>query len=205
MDDTCRQARVVRTVTLQLTKPIEPAQITGWSDQVPGLRPSLAPSPSPFQLTKYSGDGLSFNYPASWQLLTGSQRFGIHGPAILAAVGQFGSIDAGCTVNSDVVACRSSPIWNVRDDGIVLAYHIGAWLGPISPMPTPSLAPGQTFVDVGGRRAIFSQTPYDSMTWAFTDAPDLIELRWGSNYPGNADDVAQAVIDTWHFDAGYQP
>ena len=52
MGDTCGQARVVRTVNLQLTKPIEPWEITGWSDQV-------APPPTGEPIATPTGHELS--------------------------------------------------------------------------------------------------------------------------------------------------
>jgi hypothetical protein len=88
---------------------------------------------------------------------------------------------------------------------MIVAYHIGAWLGPIAGMPTPSLGPWQSYAVVGGRQAIFEQTPYGSMIWSFVDAPDLIEIRWGEDFGPDAASTALAVVRSWRFDPDYGP
>ena len=147
----------------------------------------------------FAGEGFGFDYPAGWEILSTYKHYGEHGPTIFAAVGH-GSIDSGCTVSSTGgTHCGPSPIWTLPSDGMIAAYHIGAWLGLIAPMPTPSLEPGEAFVDVGGRQAIFTQTAYDSMIWTFIDAPDLIETRWGRAFVQDAPTIANALISSWRF------
>ena len=145
----------------------------------------------------FEGEGFSFDYPSDWQVISGYQHFGEHGPTVLAAVG-IGGFDLGCTTTANSVSCPNSPRWTVPSSGVVLAYHFGSWLGPIAPQPTPSLGPGDEWVEVGGRSAILSRTE-GSMIWHFPGAPEFIEARWGPDVsdvaPGRVDDV----IATWHW------
>jgi hypothetical protein len=76
----------------------------------------------------YDGDGFSFDYPDGWRVISGQQHTGLHGPSVMAAVG-IGDFDLGCVSGPNSVTCPASPNWTVPDGGVVLAYHIGAWLG----------------------------------------------------------------------------
>jgi hypothetical protein len=171
-------------------------------------RPSSEPSPestpvatlagSQVPLVRFEGEGFSFEYPDSWQLISGYQHFGEHGPTVLAAVG-IGDFDPGCTVSENSVSC-SSPRWAVPSDGVVLAYHIRPWLGPIAPQPTPSLGPHDEWVDVGGRAAVLTRTDA-SMTWQLPEAPEFIEARWGSDAASQAPDLIENVVGSWRWEA----
>jgi hypothetical protein len=163
----------------------------------PGLVPTPGVSPTPLPVdtapAAFQGDGFRFTYPADWQVISGYQHMGFHGPTVAAAVG-IGQFDLGCTVTSTSVACGADPHWAVPDDGVVLVYRFGAWLGMCFPDPaTP--APGQSRVSVGGRPAILSSSE-GSMTWRFPGAPEFIEARWGPNNPVARGQVETAVA-TW--------
>jgi hypothetical protein len=43
------------------------------------------------------------------------------------------------------------------------------------------------------------------MGWKFTDAPDQIDFRWGSDLNQQADATAQQIIESWSFEPGYEP
>jgi hypothetical protein len=150
--------------------------------------PAVDSAPAAFQ-----GDGFRFTYPADWQVISGYQHMGFHGPTVAAAVG-IGQFDLGCTVTSASVACGADPHWAVPDDGVVLVYRFGAWLGMCFPDPA-TVAPGLSRVSVGGRPAILSSSD-GSMTWSFPGAPEFIEARWGPNNPVARRQVEEAVA-TW--------
>jgi hypothetical protein len=148
-----------------------------------------SPPPHAFQ-----GDDFSFRYPAAWREISGYEHAGMHGPTVLAAVG-IGDFDLGCSDVSTGVSC-SSPRWTVPGDGVVVAYHVGAWLGPIAPEPSPVLEAGERWVTVGGRPAVYSQTER-SMSWHLPGAPEYIEARWGSAAGANARSQLDALIASW--------
>jgi hypothetical protein len=156
-----------------------------------------APDEPTADLVTFEGEGFSFDYPSDWEVIRRYQHFGLHGPTVLAAVG-IGGFDLGCTTTPDSVSCPNGPRWTVPTNGVVLAYHFGSWLGPIAPQPTPSLGPGDEWVEVGGRSAVLSRTD-NSMIWHFPGAPEFIEARWGPDLsdvaPGRVDDV----IASWHW------
>ena len=156
-----------------------------------------------FHYAHFAGDGFSFDYPDDWEVISRHQHAGLHGPTVLAAVG-LGDFDLGCTTTASATTCDSSPHWTVSQDGVVLAYRFGAWLGPVAPQPSPSLAPGDTWVQVGGRSAVLSRTN-TSMAWHFPGAPEFIEARWGSESAEVAPGRVEMVIDTWQWDSAATP
>ncbi len=145
--------------------------------------------------TTFQGDGFTFAYPMAWRLISGYEHAGIHGPTVLAAVG-IGKFDLGCSYASTSVSCDASPRWSVSDNGVVLAYHSGAWLGAVVPYPTPTLGSGDQWVEVGGRSAVLSQRAL-SLVWQFPGAPESIEARWGSAVADDARADVEAVIASW--------
>ncbi len=151
-----------------------------------------------FHYAHFAEDSFSFDYPDDWKVISGFHHYGLHGPAVLAAVG-IGGFDLGCRETANSVSCDGAPHWTVPADGIVLAYRFGAYL-PSHPQPTPSLAPGDEWVEVGGRGAILSRTS-TSMTWHFPGAPEFIEARWGLDAAQVAPGRIEMVISTWHFDS----
>ena len=151
----------------------------------------------------FEGEGFGFDYLDSWEVLSRYEHAGEHGPTVLAAVG-VGGFDLGCTNTSDSVTCPASPRWTVPTDGVVLAYRFDAWLGPIAPQPTPSLGPGDEWVEVGGRGAILSRAD-TSMTWHFPGAPEYIEVRWGPDVSMTAPGQVQMAIDTWQWSPSPSP
>jgi hypothetical protein len=164
--------------------------------RVTTAEPTQATSP---QLAHFEGVGFRFDYPDDWPVISGYGQAGMHGPTVLAAVG-IGDFDLGCTTTSDSVSCPNSPTWTVPSDGVVLAYHVGSWLGPIAPEPTPSLGPGDAWVVVDGRVAVLSRTD-TSMTWHLAGAPEFIEARWGPDVAQEAPGWVEAVIASWHWES----
>lgn len=156
-----------------------------------------APDDATADPVTFEGEGFSFDYPSDWEVISGYQHYGEHGPTVLAAVG-IGGFDLGCTTTANSVSCPNGPRWTVPSDGMVLAYHIGSSLGPIFPQPTPSLRPGEEWVEVGGRSAILSRTD-NSMIWHFPGAPEFIEARWGPDVSDIARGRIEAVIAAWRW------
>jgi hypothetical protein len=156
-----------------------------------------APDDATADPVTFEGEGFSFDYPSDWEVISGYQQYGEHGPTVLAAVG-IGGFDLGCTTTANSVSCPNGPRWTVPNDGVVLAYHFGSGLGPIAPQPTPSLGPGDEWVEVGGRSAILSRTD-NSMIWHFPEAPEFIEARWGPDVSDIAPDRVEAVIAAWRW------
>ena len=153
-------------------------------------------------LVLYEGDGFSFQYPDGWRVITGYQHYALHGPTVIVAVGT-GDFDAGCWVTSTSVTC-GAPRWTVPADSVVLAYHLGGWLGPINPWPTPSLGPADRWEEVGGRSAVLSRTP-TSLRWAFVGAPEFIEARFDPTIAEQASAEVQSLISSWRWDSDYTP
>jgi hypothetical protein len=149
------------------------------------------------QFSTFQGDGFDFDYPRQWQVISRYQHAGMHGPTVLAAVG-IGDFDLGCSYTSTSVTCDAAPHWTVPANGAVLAYHFSAWLGPTFVEPTPSLGPGDRWVEVGGRAAILSTTD-QSMVWHFPGAPEFIEAHWGSLAAAEVRSQVQMVIDSWRW------
>lgn len=172
------------------------------SPSVGTAAPPSPPSTTPVAgaLSRFEGEGFTFDYPEHWRLITGYQHAGIHGPTVLAAVG-IGDFDLGCTSTVNEVTCNAEPSWTVPDDGVVLAYRFGAWLGPIAPQPTPDLGPGEEWVTVAGRPAVLSETG-TSMTWHFPGAPEFIEVRWGPGVAELARSEVTMVIASWLWSPG---
>jgi len=164
-----------------------------------GTPAATLPTPSESQLTRFAGSNFSFHYPAHWRVISTERRFGEHGPAVLVAVG-IGEFDIGCVTSSDAVTCESAPSWTVSDDGIVLAYYFGSWIGPIAdPDPSPSLRLGDQWVEsVDGRPAPFSQTA-SAMTWRFSGTPEYIGVHWGGALADDGPELARQVIDSWQW------
>lgn len=149
------------------------------------------------RLSTFRGDGFTFVYPADWRQISGYEHAGLHGPTVLAAVG-IGDFNLGCSYTSTSVSCDSGPRWTVPDSGIVLVYRFGAWLGPIVPQPTPALGPGDTWVSVGGRATVLSETGH-SLVWHFLGAPEFIEARWGPGAPAPVPSQVRAVVSSWQW------
>lgn len=178
---------------------------TDASPSVGTVAPSSSPSTTPaaVELSRFEGEGFTFDYPGHWRLISGYKHAGLHGPTVLAAVG-IGDFDLGCTSTVNEVTCSAGPSWTVPDDGVVLAYRFGAWLGPIHPQPTPNLGPGDEWVEVAGRAAVLSRTD-TSMTWHFPGAPEFIEARWGPGIAEAARSEVTTVIASWVWSPGSRP
>lgn len=154
---------------------------------------SPAPSSSADRST-FVGEGFTFSYPASWEVLSQYAHFGLHGPTVMGAVG-IGEFNTGCVVDSSSVSCPADPNWVVPPDGVVLAYRFGAWLGPIVSLPAATPGPGERSVDVGGRVAFRSDGAM-SIRIHFPGAPEFIEARWGAD-SSDAPLLIEAVLDSW--------
>ena len=153
------------------------------------------------QVVLYHGQGFDFAYPQEWRVIAPYQHYGLHGPSIIAVVGS-GDFDSGCAVTNDGVSCSHGVVLAVADGEVVLAYHLGAWLG--HPLPSPSLGPGEEWGVVGGRPAIFSQTP-TSLRWAFPGAPEYIDVRFAPDVARDARQQVLRLISTWRWAATYSP
>jgi len=152
------------------------------------------PSPSP-SLAHYDADNISFDYPASWPIITGYQHWGIHGPTIEFAVGT-GMADTGCTLippaggsDGGGVSC-GSPTIAATGDQVVVVWYEGAGLG-VAPLPARSLASGETRVTIGGMPAIESRGT-GWIRWQVSGS-SYIEGRWGSNASAGESQV-QALV-----------
>jgi hypothetical protein len=161
----------------------------------PGVKSDVCPkvdasAPSP-KLAHYNADGISFDYPATWPVISGHQHWGLHGPTIEFAVGT-GTADAGCTLMPpsstvlDGVAC-GIPTIAATGDQIVVVWYEGPGLG-VAPLPARSLAPDETRVTIGGMPAIESHGD-GWVKWQLS-AVGYIEARWG---PGAVD--AESAVD----------
>ena len=146
-------------------------------------------SPSP-ALARYNADGISFDYPASWPVISGYQHWGFHGPTIEFAVGT-GSADSGCAVtpagsaNNGGVAC-SGPTIAATGDQVVVVWYQAPTLGMADQLPSGSLPSGETRATIGGMPAIESHGD-GWVKWQVSLAAS-IEARWG---PDAADGEAQ--------------
>ena len=166
--------------------------------------PAREPSPTTAALATYDGNGFSFRYPVEWRVISEYRHEGLHGPTVAVAIG-IGSFDLGCRPippsgeTEGGVECRG-PVWEVPDDGVVLAYHARPYLGGVVPSPTLSIDPGEQLTLVGGRRAAASTDPDASTwTWRFEKLPWVIEARFGSRNVKVHQAEVLTVIDTWRW------
>lgn len=153
-------------------------------------------------LVSYDGDGFSFQYSNYWRVITGYQHYGLHGPTTIVVVGT-GDFDSGCIVTSNSTTCTGER-WSVPENGVVVAYYVLGWLGPIHPLPTPSLGPGDRWVTVGGRAAVMSRSK-TTATWAFPGAPEYIQARFGHGFGGKMPSEIEDLIASWKWDPRSAP
>jgi hypothetical protein len=146
-------------------------------------------------LRHYAGASFSLDYPSDWRVIRGLAHYGIDGPTIVVALGT-GDYDLGCTVTANSVACQGSR-WVVPSSGVVVAYYYLSFLRT-HPQPTPSLGPGERWVDVGGRAAVLAQTA-TSMLWHFPGAPEFIEARWGAANAERSRAEVETMIARWRW------
>jgi len=155
------------------------------------------PTPSP-SLARYHADGISFDYPASWPVISGYQHWGIHGPTVEFAVGT-GTVGSGCTVsaspNPGVSCC--APSLSVTADQVVVFWYEGAWLMDPGALPTGSLPPGQVRVTVGGMPAIESHA--DGWAKWQVSRVGYIEAQWGPDAT-NAEAEVDALVASLSLD-----
>jgi hypothetical protein len=136
--------------------------------------------PSPTPLAHYDSDGISFDYPSTWDVISGYEHWGIHGPSILFAVGT-GTVDSGCVVEpasgmfEGGVSCDSEATGRATGDQIVVYWYEGAHLFNPDPLPWTTPGPGMTTID--GHTAIEFGTP-NSIRWRIGSV-DYIEADWG--------------------------
>ena len=150
------------------------------------------PSPSP-RLARYNADGISFDYPASWPIITGYQHWGIHGPAIEFAVGT-GTADAGCTLTPPAggtdgggVTC-GGPTIAATGDQVVVVWYQAPTLGMADQLPSGNLPSGETRVTIGGMPSIESHGD-GWVRWQVSRVA-YIEGRWG---PDASDGESQVL------------
>ena len=153
------------------------------------------PSPSP-RLARYNADGISFDYPASWPIITGYQHWGIHGPAIEFAVGT-GTADAGCTLTPPAggtdgggVTC-GGPTIAATGDQVVVVWYQAPTLGMADQLPSGSLPSGETRVTIGGMPAIESHGD-GWVKWQVSRVA-YIEARWGPDASAGESQVLALV------------
>jgi hypothetical protein len=77
----------------------------------------------PFQrsTTVFVERGFAFEYPIEWTSISRSKHYGLHGPALMAALG-IGNFDAGCVETPSSTTC-GAPAWSVPNDGVVVVYR----------------------------------------------------------------------------------
>lgn len=160
------------------------------------------PTPAP-AISHYDADGISFDFPASWRLISGYQHWGLHGPTIEFAVGT-GSVDSGCTEvkpTGDIgggVTCGASPKASVGTGQVVVYWYVGAhMLGP-GPLPSGTLAPGAQLARVNGLPAI--ETRGDGWARWQISAIGYLAARWGPDAT-DADAQVDALIASLRFNA----
>jgi hypothetical protein len=149
----------------------------------------------------YHGDGFDFVYPESWRVIAPYHHYGIHGPTVIVVVGT-GGFDSGCVETSDSTSCSDVQL-TVPPDGVVVAYHLGAWLGR-GHWPSPSIGPTDQPVRVGGRQAVLSETA-TSVRWAFLGAPEYIDASFGAEVADDARSQIEVLIASWRWDRAYFP
>jgi len=146
-----------------------------------------------------SGHAFAFNYPSSWNVISGFHEVMPHGRTVMVAVG-VGNYDVNCAGQLQTGLSCGDPIWTVPDDGIVLAYSLQDWpQGPAVPFPTPEVGANDKWVQIDGRTALFSQAQDGAMRWSLLGTPEVIEARFGSGVADTAPDEVQAVIDSWRW------
>jgi hypothetical protein len=149
------------------------------------------------ELSRYEDPSFSFEYPPQWRVISGYDQCGMHGPAVLAAVGT-GDLEQGGSVTPNSVTCTGL-IWDVSDAGVVVAYHLGPICCPIPPQPAPSLALGESLVDVDGVQAVLSSTDSGMVWYLFRGGPVYIEARWGPEAAGEAPGQVNALVASWRW------
>jgi hypothetical protein len=157
-------------------------------------------------LTYRSSFPETFQYPASWRIISGYWAPTPNSPFVSWAVGT-GNFDLGCKVTDSGATC-GQPNWTVPDDGVVVAWYSGPHnpaFSVDSPLG-PSPAPGYARVNMGACPGIqpgdcLPADMLESRTGLFLyfDARknSVLEARWG---PKNADlSRAQvlALIGSW--------
>jgi hypothetical protein len=153
-----------------------------------------AVDPTPIAgFSRFEGHNFSFDYPSDWRVIAGFTMYG-NGPVVGGAVG-IGDFDSGCRwLNEKDLRC-DAPSWRIPYEGIVLDYRIEANDGP---GPRPSLGPGEQWVDVGGREAVFTETGR-SKTWQFSGLPEYIEVHWGAGLAETAPALIDTLIASWQW------
>jgi hypothetical protein len=109
-----------------------------------GGHAQAAPKAPPLQ--KYSGQYVSFNYPAGWKALRFQRPLELHSFPLVYLSTQ--AIHSPCSTNGNETTC-GWPVKRLRPGGVLAVWQI-----PYSP-PCPGCAsgPNGTQVQVGGRRA----------------------------------------------------
>ena len=132
-------------------------------------------------------------------MIGGYHAVATHLRTLMVAVG-LGNFDLACTGSfPGAISCEDYK-WTVPEDGVVLVYRMEEWpQGPIEPYPTPSVEPGDHWVEIDGRTALFSQAGDGIMRWDMLGTPEVIEARFGSGVANTAPQEIQAVIDSWHW------
>lgn len=160
---------------------------------------SMCPSPSPAQLANYDSDGITFDYPATWKVISGYQHWGLHGPTIFFAVGT-GGVDSNCQTTNDAqgspngVSCSGSPTARVTGDQVVVFWYENAHLFT-GPLPTGPLGSNERMTTIDGQPAIEIDGPR-SISWQIS-ATDFIKAVWGPDAVDQQSQV-QALIESFH-------
>jgi hypothetical protein len=132
-------------------------------------------------LARYDADGVSFDYPASWPIVSGYQHWGLHGPTIGFAVGT-GTADSGCAVtpaggtDGGRVTCHG-PTIAATGDQVVVVWYQAPTLGMADQLPSGNLPSGETRMTIGGMPAIESHGD-GWVRWQVSRVA-YIEARWG--------------------------
>jgi hypothetical protein len=155
----------------------------------------LSPEASP-SLAHYDSDGISFDYPSSWSVLSGKEDFGLEGPRVLFAVGT-GEFDSGCvSPPASGPSVRgflcNGPTTSATGDQVVVYWYEGtqALVGPLSSTSPP---PGSVAISIDGHGAVETDWP-GAIRWDI-GAVDRVEARWGPD-AGDAEAQVRALIDS---------
>jgi hypothetical protein len=174
--------------------------------------PSASPSPATVTterlLTYSAGSPETFQYPASWRIISGYWSPTRNSPAVSWAVGT-GDFNLGCRVSETGVSCVK-PSWIVPDDGVVVAWYRSA-SNPAFSIDSPlgsSAAPGYMRVNLGGEAcrgiaagtclpADMIESPTGLVLYFNGNKISVLEARWGSNNAERSRAQVLALIDSW--------
>lgn len=159
-------------------------------------------------LTYGAGSPETFQYPASWRIISGYWSPTHNGPAVTWVVGT-GDFNLSCLVSETGVSC-GKPSWIVPDDGVVVAWYRSA-SNPGFSIDSPlgsSAAPGYMRVNLGGEAcrgsaagtclpADMIESPTGLVLYFNGNKISVLEARWGPDNAERSRAQVLALIDSW--------